>query len=108
MADELAAQRGEHVGVADGGLLAVPGRGAAAGIEVAFGVAVQRVPGDRDRLGEEAEGDGALDRVLDAVAGLTDAVGLGLLMGGLDRPAAVVARDQLAGVAVVSVLASAT
>ena len=95
VADQLAAQRGEHVGVADGLLVAVPRGGAAAGVDVCLGVAVQGVPDDRDRLREEPERDGPLDRFLDAVAGLTDAVSLGFLMAGLDRPAAVIARDQL-------------
>ena len=76
MANQLAAQRGEHVGVADGCLLAVPGGVAAAGVEVGVGVAVELVPGDRDGLAEEPERDGSLDGVLDAVAGLAGAVAL--------------------------------
>jgi hypothetical protein len=63
-------------------------------VEVGFGVAVNGGPGDHDCLGEESERDGPLDGFLDAV-GLADAVGLGFLVGGLDRPAAVVAGDQL-------------
>jgi hypothetical protein len=73
-----------------------------------LGVAVNGVPRDRECLREESERDRALNRFLDAVARLTDTVGLGLLVGGLDRPAAVVARDQLPSAAVVAVLASAT
>ena len=45
-------------------------------VEVGVRVAVELIPGDRDCLCEEAERDGPLDRVLDAVAGLADAVGL--------------------------------
>jgi len=63
-------------------------------VEVCFGVAVEGVPGDRDCLGEEPERDGPLHGFLDAVAGLPDAVGLGLLVSRLDSPAAVVACDQ--------------
>ncbi len=46
-----------------------------------FGVAVQRVPGDRDRLRGESERDGALDGFLDPVAGVADALGFGFLVG---------------------------
>jgi hypothetical protein len=46
-----------------------------------LGVAVQGVPGDRDRLGREPERHGPLDGVLDAVAGVADAVCLGFLVG---------------------------
>ena len=73
--DQLAAQGGEHVAVADRGFVVVPRGGVAAGVEVGLGVAMQGVPGDRDRLGQEAERDGPLDRLADAVAGLADAVG---------------------------------
>ena len=60
----------------------------------AAGSAVQRVPGDRDRLAEQPERHGALDRQLDAVAGLADAGDVfGFLEGemycrrlGLQRP----------------------
>ncbi len=93
VADEFAAERGEHVGVADGRLLAVPRGRFAAGGEVGVGVAVDGVPRDRDCLGEEPERDRPLHGFLDAVAGLSDAVGLRFLVAGLDRPAAVVARD---------------
>ena len=55
---------------------------------------VQLVPGDRECLAEEAEGDGPLDGFLDAVAGLADAVGFALLEAGLDRPAGCVAGNQ--------------
>jgi len=75
VADQLAPERGEHVGVADGGLLAIPRRGASSLGDVGFGVAVQLIPGDRDRLAEEPERDGPLDGLLDAVAGLADTVG---------------------------------
>ncbi len=97
VADQFAAEAGEHVGVADGRLLGIPRRGASSFGEVAVGVAVQLIPGDRDRLGQEPERDGPLDRFLNAVAGLVDAVGFGFLMGGLDRPAAVIASDQRVG-----------
>ncbi len=55
------------------------------------------VPRDRECLRQESERDCPLDGFLDAVARLSDAVGLGLLVGGLDRPAAVLAGDQLCG-----------
>ena len=45
----------------------------AAVFDALFGAAVERVPSDRDRLAEEAERDGALDRFLDAIAGLANA-----------------------------------
>jgi hypothetical protein len=106
-ADEFAAQCGEHVAVADGLLVRVPGSAQTAGAEVAVGVAVELVPDDRQRLAEEAERDGALDGALDAVAGLADAVGFALLEAGLDRPAAGIASDQLRGGASVSVEAIA-
>jgi hypothetical protein len=80
VSEQFAAERGEHVGVADGGLLAVPRRGAPAGCEVGFGVAVKLVPADGDRLGEESERDRSLDGVLDAVAGFADAVRFRFLM----------------------------
>ncbi len=43
------------------------------------------------------QGDCRRHSTLDAVAGLADAVGLGLLVAGLDRRAAVVASEQIAG-----------
>src|SRR5665648_1301835 len=73
-----------------------PPRSTLSSSSAASDVYKRQVPDDRDRLGQEPERDGPLDRLLDAVAGLADAVGLGFLVGGLDRPAAVVARDQLA------------
>jgi len=73
-ADQLATERGEHVAVADVLLVRVPGSDPAAGANVTVGVAVELVADDRERLAEEAERDGHLDRALDAVAGLADAV----------------------------------
>ena len=64
VADQLAAQRGEHVGVADGGLVAVPRCVAAAGIEVGVGVAVQGVPGDRCATRRHAKGDAGIEEGL--------------------------------------------
>src|SRR5208282_6201006 len=93
--DELAAERGEHVCVADGGLLAVPRCLAAAFAEVGLGVPAELIPRDRDRHRQEAERHGALDGFGDAIAGVADAVGLGLLVDGLDHPAPVVAFDGL-------------
>ena len=95
VSDELAPQRGEHVCVTDAGLLAIPGSLQAALFEVGLGVAAELIPADRDRDREEAEWDGLLDGFLDAIAGVPDAVGLGLLMDGLDHPPPVVAFDGL-------------
>jgi hypothetical protein len=47
--------------------------------------------------GEERERNGPPDGLFDAVAGVDDAVGLRFLVGSLDRPAAVIASDQLSG-----------
>jgi len=80
-------------------------------VEVGFRVAVNGVPRDGDCLAEEPEGHGPRNRLLDAVAGLSDAVGFGFMVGGLDRPATVVAGDQLGSLracASASVEASAT
>jgi len=55
------------------------------------------------------ERDGALDRFLDAVAGLADAGDLlGVLVSDLDRPALVVALDDLGSACVVSIVIRAT
>src|SRR5271155_936490 len=95
VSDELAAQRGEHVLVADGGLLAVPGSLAATLGEVGLGVPAELVPADRDGHCQESEWHGAPHGPADAISGLPDAVGLGLLVDGLDHPAPVVAFDGL-------------
>src|ERR1017187_7899101 len=93
--DQLAAERGEHVCVADAGFLAVPGCLAAAVGEVGLGVPAELVPRDRDRHREEPEWHGAPHGSLDAISGVADAVVLGLLVDGLDYPASVVAFDGL-------------
>lgn len=80
MADQLAAERWSHVGVADGRLLAIPWRGLSSFVEVVVWVAVQLVPGDRDRLGQEAERDGPLNGFPDAVCRLGRRRGFGFLV----------------------------
>src|ERR1039458_1099579 len=95
--DEFAPQRGEHVCVADAGLLAIPGSLQAALFEVGLGVPAELIPADRDCDREKSEWDGLLDGFLDAISGVADAVVLGLLVDGLDHPAPVVAFDGLCG-----------
>jgi len=59
---------------------------------------LERLPGDREALAEEAEGHGAQDRLLGATTRLADAEHLpGLLEADLDRPALGVAGDDLCG-----------
>src|ERR1019366_553760 len=57
--DEFAPQRGEHVCVADAGLLAIPGSLQAALFEVGLGVPAELIPADRDCDREKSEWDGA-------------------------------------------------
>ena len=64
-------------------------------------MAVQGVLGDREGHREELERDGARDRLLGAVLGVTDAgLVLGLFEAHLDRPAVGVALNNLCGGAV--------
>ena len=81
--DEFAPQCGEHVCVADAGLLAIPGSLQAALFEVGLGVPAELIPADRDCDREKSEWDGAPHGSLDAILGVADAVVLGLLVDGL-------------------------
>jgi len=59
---------------------------------------VKDIPGDAERLAEEAEGHGPLDRPRYSVAGLADPDHLlRVLEANLDRPAIPTAGDQLCG-----------
>ncbi len=108
VADEFAAECGEHVGVADCGLLAVPRGRFAAGGEVSFGVAVDGVPRDRDRLGEEPERTVRCTAFWTRLRASPTPCALASWLGGLDRPAAVERAISGDALALVSVLASAT
>jgi hypothetical protein len=77
---ELPARGGEQVGERGGAVLAVPGRGAAVALAGAGGVAVERVPAQREGPAEQAERDGPLAGALEALARLADPeLALGLL-----------------------------
>jgi len=68
--------------------MGVPAGALAAVLDVVFGLAVDRVPGDCECLAEQPEWDGPLDGLLDAVARLSDAGDLFCVLDAyLDRPA---------------------
>src|SRR6266700_1900252 len=71
--EELTAQPGEHVGGRRAGLGAVPRAQLAPPADVGGVVGPAGVPADQQGLDEEPEWDGALDGLLRAVAGISDA-----------------------------------
>ena len=78
------------------GLLPVPRGDGTDRLDVVGVVTSRCVPADRERVHDEPEGDGALDRSLEPVAGLADAAELLRVFDrDLDRPARRVAFDDL-------------
>ena len=70
-----------------------------------FGAGVDRVPQDGDGLGHECEGDAALDCLFDPVLGFADAGEVfPVVEADFDGPPGRVAGDDLAAVAVMSVV----